>query len=98
MKDFLESLLKKLKSSGLMDRYQAEVDKLLNKGYAEIVPDQEIDNAERIWYLPHHAVITEKKPDNVYDCASKYQGMSLNDRCVQGPDLINKLLCVLIRV
>ena len=96
----LESLLKKLKSNGLMDRYQAAIDKLLNKGYAEIVPDQEIDNAERIWYLPHHAVITEKKPDKlrvVYDCASKYQGMSLNDRCLQGPDLINKLLCVLIR-
>ena len=30
-------------------------------------------------------------------CSSKYQGKSLNDRCLQGPDLLNRLLHILLR-
>ncbi|XP_071848188.1 uncharacterized protein [Apostichopus japonicus] len=55
---------------------------------------------DRIWYLPHHAVVSEKKPGKlrvVFDCASNFKGKSLNDRCMQGPDMINKLLPVLLR-
>ena len=50
--------------------------------------------------MPHHHVINRKKPNKlriVYDCASVYQGKSLNDRVLQGPDLVNKLLHVLLR-
>ena len=32
----------------------------------------------------------------MFDCAAKYQGHSLNDKCKQGPDL-NKLVHVLLR-
>lgn len=45
-------------------------------------------------------MISPKKPEKVrivYDCASQYQGQSLNDRVLQGPDLVNKLLHVLLR-
>ena len=73
---------------------------MLTKGYAEEVPDDKIERKSKVWYLPHHAVITEKKPDKlriVFDCASKYQGESLNDKCFQGPDLNNSLLNVLLR-
>ena len=33
----------------------------------------------------------------VYDCSARFQATSLNDRVHQGPDLINKLVGVLIR-
>ena len=31
------------------------------------------------------------------DCATRFQGRSLNESCLQGPDLVNKLLFVLLR-
>ena len=96
----LKSLNKILIKRGLRDRYNEEIMKLVQDGYAEKIPLDEIQNLGRIWYLPHHAVVTEKKPDKVrivFDCASKYQGKSLNDRCLQGPDFNNKLLYVILR-
>ena len=33
----------------------------------------------------------------VFDCARRFQGDSLNDRVLQGPDLVNKLINVLVR-
>ncbi|XP_038046729.1 uncharacterized protein LOC119720934 [Patiria miniata] len=99
-KSRLDSLDKRLVEGGLYPKYKAEINKLLHKGYAERVPPDEIMTGERIWYLPHHAVVTDKKPDKlrvVYDCACKFKGKSLNERCLQGPDLINKLLLVLLR-
>ena len=68
--------------------------------YAELVPSKEIHVAEHIWYLPHHAVFNPNKPDKlrvVFDCASRYAGKSLNEHCLQGPDLVNKLLFVLLQ-
>ncbi|KAJ8047035.1 hypothetical protein HOLleu_05917 [Holothuria leucospilota] len=99
-KSRLDSLMKRLKKQDLVDRYQIEINKLLDNGYAEVVPHNEIHTARRVWYLPLHAVITEKKPDKlrvVFDCASRYGGKSLNERCKQGPNLINNLLHVLLR-
>ena len=54
-KSRLGSLMKRLDKQGLVDRYQKEIDKLIDGGYAEIVPDDEIHSVERVWYLPHHA-------------------------------------------
>ncbi len=45
-------------------------------------------------------MINNKKPDKlriVFDCAAKFLGESLNDKCLQGPDLNNRLLNVLLR-
>ena len=96
----LQSLKKSLSRKGLNERYKQEIMKLLVNGYAEEVPIQEIHAKRRTWYLSHHAVITDKKPDKlriVFDCSSKYMGSSLNDRCLQGPDLNNKLVNILMR-
>ena len=97
---WLNFLVKKLQKQNLVSKYEGEIEKLLDKSYAEMIAEEEDFSSTRVWYLPHHGVTTVKKPDKlrvVYDCAAKYQGASLNDRCYQGPDLINNLLHVLLR-
>jgi len=99
-KSRLVSLKQSLEKKSLMHSYDAEISKLLRCGYAEPVPKEEADGVDRIWYLPHQAVISDKKPGKlrvVFDCASRFRGESLNDKCFQGPDLNNKLLHVLLR-
>ena len=96
----LESLVSRLKREDLFTRYDREISVLLESEYAEVVPEDEIYNAKRIFYLPHHCVQNQNKPDKlriVFDCAAKCEGRSLNERCLQGSDLINKLLFVLLR-
>ena len=96
----LGSLKRSLIKKGLLERYDDEISKLLEKGYAEVVPASQFGDSSNIWYLPHHAVISDKRPDKlrvVFDCAAKYHGQSLNDKCLQGPDLNNKLINVLLR-
>jgi hypothetical protein len=93
----LRSLKCSLDKRGVYSRYDAEVQKLLNKGYAECVPESASQN-EKIWYLPHHTDMKKpKKLRIVYDCAAQYYDESLHDKCRQGPDLNNKLMHVLLR-
>ena len=51
------------------------------------------------WYIPHHGVYHPRKGKLrvVFDCSAKYQGTSLNDHLLVGPDLINNLVGVLCR-
>ena len=89
------------KNSELHSRYKAGIDDLLNRGYAERAPcigkDASPGNS---WYLPHHNVVNPNKPDKlriVFDCAAEYAGTSLNKEVLQGPDMTNKLIGVLVR-
>ena len=96
----LNGLKSKLNRTGLYEKYDDEVKKLLGKGYAEQVPEKQVYGCDKAWYLPHHPVVTDKKPGKVrlvFDCAARYRGESLNDKAYQGPDLNNKLLHVLLR-
>ena len=97
----LSYLLKKLQRESVEERYDGEFQNLIDQGYIEKVTDDEIDsNPKRTWCLPHHHVIDPKKPIKlhiVYDCACAYQGKSLNDRVLQGTDLMNILLHVHLR-
>lgn len=55
---------------------------------------------EGLWYIPHHRVDHPKKPDKVrivFDCSSSYAGVSLNGRLLQGSNLANNLLGVIMR-
>ena len=50
------SLVKRVTNEGLYECYDNEIQNLLNEGYAKIVPPDDLANAQREWYLPHHGV------------------------------------------
>ena len=78
--------------------YTKIMQKLINLGHARVA-DTSRDRKGKVWFIPHHAVISEKKgkPRVVFDCNTKYKGRALNEELVQGPDLSNPLVGVLLR-
>ena len=64
---------------------------------------QPVDKSEeasgKVWYTAHHAVRNEQKGKLrvVFNPSELFQGRCLNDELLQGPDLANKLVGVLIR-
>ena len=96
----LHGLKKKLTDSDFAHKYVDFMDKLLQNGYAERVPDEERGRCDgRVSYLPHHGVGGQKsgKLRVVFDCSSSFRGVSLNVNLLQGPDLTTPLVDVLIR-
>ena len=98
----LSTLQKKMdKQPKFREDYTTFMDKVLEEGYAEEVSEESRGRADGlVWYMPHHGVYNPHKPDKirvVFDCAAKYDGVSLNDKLLQGPDLTNSLVGVLIR-
>ena len=85
----------------LLEKYTNTMQDYINKGYAEKVPKEELEKDEgTVWYLPHHPVTHRLKPNKVrivFDCAAKFRGVSLNQQLLQGPDLTNSLVGVLMR-
>ena len=85
----------------LFDKYKETIESYLTKGYARRVPSDQLHPQNRtIWYLPHHPVFHPQKPGKVrvlFDCAAKFKSTSLNNQLLQGPDLTNNLVGVLIR-
>lgn len=80
--------------------YISFMNDVLTKGYAERVPQEQLlRNDGRLWYIAHHGVYHKRKRTIrvVFDCTSSYQGTSLNSELLQGPDLTNTLLGVLLR-
>nr|XP_054773349.1 uncharacterized protein LOC129281437 [Lytechinus pictus] len=95
----LNSLGRRLRSDPeLQEKYKDGMEDLVQKGYAEEVMD-DAEKQQGAWYIPHHPVFHPKKGKLriVFDCASKFRGKSLNDVVMQGPDLTNNLLGVLLR-
>jgi len=60
------------------------------------VPSEEDNKSNRVWYIPHHSCNASGEFRVVHDCAAKF-GTSLNENLLQGPDLTNTLLGVLLR-
>lgn len=71
---------------------------LLDDGHAELAP--ELESGTECWYLPLFGVYHPRKKDKirlVFDSSSKFEGVSLNDILMTGPNLANSLLGVLMR-
>ena len=73
----------------------------MDKGYAcKLTPEETKTRSNKTWYLPHHPVLNPRKPEKVravFDAASTFAGTSLNNELLQGPDLTNNLVGILIR-
>ncbi|XP_046567703.1 uncharacterized protein LOC124276091 [Haliotis rubra] len=89
------------RNSNFLKDYRDFMDKIVAKGYAERVPDHELERDDgRVWFIPHHGVYHPHKPNKirvVFDCTAMHQGVSLNSLLLQGPDLTNRLIAVLLR-
>ncbi|KAL3989127.1 hypothetical protein ACER0C_013445 [Sarotherodon galilaeus] len=79
--------------------YTTFMSEIITNGDAEKVPRGEINNSP-VWYIPHHGVYHPHKPGKirvVFDCSARFEGMSLNDYLLTGPELTNSLIGVLCR-
>ena len=87
-----------LRNDDLRETYCREMQSIIDKGYAEPVTNV-MGPVGSTWYLPHHPVTHASKAKTriVFDCAATKKGVSLNDRVLQGPDMTNSLLGVLLR-
>ena len=87
------------KNPTLKQAYDDSTQSLIPKGYAEKVPEDSPMQKRLQWYLPYNPVINQSKSKIhvVFDCAVKYDGVTLNDGVLQGPDLTNGLLSILLR-
>ena len=90
-----------MKDEDLLEKYRTTMNDYIEKGHAEMVPEEELNLRNRpVWFLPHHPVTHPLKPDKVrvvYDCAAKFGQTSLNQQLLQGPDQTNQLVGVLSR-
>ena len=91
----LNSIKRRLRSDNkFRDDYSSFMDEILRKGYARECTD---NNGK--WFIPHHGVYHPRKSKIrvVFDCGAQNAGVSLNSELLQGPDLTNSLLGVLMR-
>jgi len=82
----------------LKAKYVAEMEKLLQEGHAEQAKG--VGPPGKTWYLPHHPVFNPNKLEKIHivsDCAASFEGTTLNKQVMQGPDLMNDLLGILLR-
>lgn len=97
----LQSLKRKFRrNEEFRTDYTEFLTEVINNGYAEVVPQQELKTSDgKVWFIPHHGVYHPQKQTIrvVFDCGAAFQGKSLNSELLQGPDLTNTLFNVLTR-
>ena len=96
-----QSTLKRISNDEeVFSEYSKFMHNMIEKGFMERVPNSELKTKPgKCWYLAHHHVYhrVKKKIRVVLNCSLKYNGLSLNDCLMQGPDLTNNLFGVLVR-
>ena len=75
--------------------YSTFMENIISKGYAR----RSTTPSRGSWYIPHHGVYhpAKNKIRVVFDCSAQNEGVSLNSVLLQGPDLTNSLVAVLMR-
>ena len=79
-------------------QYFEFMEKLFVNQHAEVAPPLPED--QECWFLPSFGVYHPRKPEQirvVFDSSAPFEGISLNDVLLTGPDLNNSLLGVLLR-
>ena len=96
-----QHLLKKFKRDPkFFNEYNEFMKDVVAKGFAEVIPKEQLEHKNgKAWFIPHHGVYHPRKKTLrvVFDCASVYGETSLNKELLQGPDLTNSLVGVLLR-
>lgn len=100
----LESLKRRLinpQNREMATKYCKVIEEYVEKGYArKLSPEEAAQESNHCWYLPHHPVTNPNKPGKVrvvFDAAAEFEGTSLNKNLLQGPDMTNSLVGVLLR-
>ncbi|XP_075151925.1 uncharacterized protein LOC142225965 isoform X3 [Haematobia irritans] len=81
-------------------QYYDKINDYIKKGYARKLSKQEIENGgSRIFYLPHFGVKNPNKKGIrlVFDAAAETNQFSLNKALLQGPDINNSLISILLK-
>ncbi|XP_026747153.1 uncharacterized protein LOC113508367 [Trichoplusia ni] len=94
----LVNIEKKLdRGEDVKEYYEMQIQTLIENGYTEKAPVTTTKG--KTFYLPHFAVVhpVKRKPRIVFDTAAKYEGRSLNNALLAGPDLLQSLFGVLLR-
>ena len=90
------------KNPEIATKYKETVISYIESGYARKLSKEEADSTSNITnYIPHHSVINPNKPGKLrvlYDAGAQYQNTSLNQNLIKGPDFLNNLVGVLIRL
>lgn len=97
----LKMIIRNLKHKNAFEAYKTQIFSMITDGYAEKVPIEELHRTDGfLYFLPHFPVYHPEKPGKVRvvnDCKAEFDGVSINNMCLSGPDLLNKLINVLLR-
>ena len=89
---------KLLADETIRTKYIGIVQKMIDSGYARRA-DTSKDKPGRVWTVPHFVVHNQKtdKYRMVFDFAAKFKGRCLNEELIQGPNLANLMIGVILR-
>ena len=93
------TLSKVQKDPQKLDKCLLAMQKCIDHGFVEMVPESDLKLAPgKTWIIP---VFSVPKSDGscrlVFDCTAQFEGTSLNEVLLRGPDLNNSLRGVLLR-
>lgn len=95
-------MLRKFKKNPeFFEDYKNFMKTIIGNGYAVQVPAHQLNRGDnRVFYIPHHGVYHPKKRKLrvVFVCTASFQDRSLNGELLQGPDMTNTLVGVLLRL
>ena len=100
----LKAIEKRLKEDeAQFKKYAEQIDDMISRGVARKLTRKELDEyTGPVHYLSHHEVIKPESTSTpcriVFNSSAKCNGQSLNDYWAKGPDLMNNLLGIMIRL